>query len=109
MFWRIHLLCDDINIPQESSEDLRRWVLDNNPGSDLIEKEIIQEVTSDEQYDTIEETAEAKYIISCDKAMSDTNTLIRWLEEHELDSGNVLMLKDIQEIVTTERLSLMFF
>lgn len=97
-------LCDDINtIPQESSEELRRWVLDDNLGADLTDEEIVQEVTSDTQDDIIEEAVETKYYtVTCNEAMLAASTLIRWCEEHELDVNNVLILKDIQEKAMTD-------
>lgn len=95
-------LCDDINVSQESSEDLRRWVLDDNLCADLTDEDIVQEVISNEQDDTIEEAVEAKYTISCDEAMLAANTLIRWCEERGLDLNNVLMLRHIQENAMTD-------
>ncbi|XP_055869350.1 uncharacterized protein LOC106072531 [Biomphalaria glabrata] len=70
-------LCEESNIPQEASEDLRRWVIDDNLGSELTDEEIIQEVTSGEKVEKIEEAAEAKYTISSneDLVAADTDLL----------------------------------
>lgn len=95
-------LCNDTNIPQESSEELRRWVLDDNLGADLTDEEIVQEVTSDSQADIIEEAMETKYTVTSDEALSAANTLLRWCEERELDVNSVLILKDIQDKAMTD-------
>ena len=97
-------LCDNINtIPQESSEELRRQVLDDNLGADLTDEEIVQEMTSDTQDDIFKEAVETTYYtVTCNEAMLAASTLIRWCEKHELDVNNVLILKDIKEKAMTD-------
>ena len=98
-------LCDEINIPQEDAEELRRWVLDDNLGSELTEEEINQEVTAHVvDDDPIEAATEVKSTITCDEVMAAANTLVRWCEERELDYENILMLKQIQEKAMTDSL-----
>lgn len=95
------VLCENVNAAQECSEELRRWIREDNLNADLTDEEILQELLSSED-DEIEEAVEAKHTISSDEAMSAANTLIRWCEERELDCNSILMLKAIQEKAMTD-------
>ncbi|KAK9736637.1 hypothetical protein QE152_g11377 [Popillia japonica] len=61
---------DNDYVPQESSEDLRRWVINDNLVYNFTEEEVICEVTYNVEDDTIEETRS-------DEAMLAANTLRR--------------------------------
>lgn len=75
-------VCDEINIRQESEEELERWVLDDNLNFDLTEEEIIQEVTSHAEIESTEDATGVKWAITCDEVFSSCNHFDRlvWRE-----------------------------
>ncbi|KAI4466958.1 strictosidine synthase-related [Holotrichia oblita] len=86
-------LCDDMNVPQESSEDLRRWVLDDNLDSDLTEEEIIQEVASNVEDDDLGDRATIQVRLT---SRSLRFIFVRRLIHYDVKTGtNVVLIDNI--------------
>lgn len=71
--------------------------MEENLDADLIDTDIIQEVTAVDDVVIEDAAPEKTFTISCDEAVSAANTLLCWCKERDVDMTKILVLKGLQE------------
>lgn len=79
-------ICNELELLPASSEEFRIWIIEDNLAcTDVSDAEIIQKVMTVDNEVNEEAVPEKIFTVSCDEALSATNTLLRWCEVRELD------------------------